>query len=69
MAAQIGLELKVMMDHDNMLYLIFFTHLNLKWLDQLVFLSGMTLRFACVNIVFCLVSLFQQAHACLNSLT
>ena len=69
MAAQIGLELKVMMDHDNMLYLIFFTHLNLKWLNQLMFLDGMTLRFACVNIVFCLAALFQQAHACLNSLT
>jgi hypothetical protein len=50
MTAQIGLELKVMMDHDNMLHLIFFTHLNLKWLDQLMFLDGMTLIFACVNI-------------------
>ena len=52
-----------------MLYLILFTHLNLKWLDQLMFLGGMTLRFACVNIVVCLVALFQQAHACLSSLT
>jgi hypothetical protein len=62
-AAQIGLELiKVMMYHDNML-------LNLKWLDQFMSLGGMTLRFACVNIIFCLVPLFQQAHAyaCLNS--
>ena len=44
MAAQIGLELKVMMDHDNMLYFIFnifYTFkLNLKWLNQLMFLDG-----------------------------
>jgi hypothetical protein len=51
-----------MMMYDNML-------LNLKWLDQFVSPGRMTLRTACVNIVFCLVPLFQQAHACLNSLT
>jgi hypothetical protein len=58
-AAQIGLELKVTMYHDKML-------LNLKWLDQFMSPGSMTLRIACVNIVFCLVLLFQQAHACLN---
>jgi hypothetical protein len=67
-AAQIRLELKVTMDHHNMLYLILFTHLNLKWPDQLMFLGGTNLRFACVNIVFYLVALFQQVHARLNSL-
>jgi hypothetical protein len=58
-AAQIGLELKVTMYHDKML-------LNLKWLDQFMSPGRMTLRIACVNIVVCLVPLFQQAHACLN---
>jgi hypothetical protein len=69
MAAQIGLELKVMMDHDNMLYLIFFYTFKPQMARQLMFLDGMTLRFAGVNIVFCLAALFQQARACLNSLT
>ena len=69
MAAQIGLELKVMMHQDNMLYLIFFYTFKPQMARSINVSRWQDFEIRLCEYSFLLAALFQQAHACLNSLT